>query len=476
MQVSCVLCGDLSRTPHFPTPQSAPCNPAARHSNKGMYCLFTFPTYHRPLVPLHPFPPPLLLFLDFHPHSFSSLPPSPPHVLLSRPPTSLLYPNLAGCRSSQTCLWYGGSVPLDSAAAAKRVKGGGEVAAPLLPPECMDRARASGKDEPSAMAYCYFQTASCADVYSPMDRGARGDGKSDDSSAFLAAFNAACSAAKKANKRTVLRIPRGKTLLLNYVTMQGPCGPGVTIKLDGKIVAPENPPSSKSWPGDFSGAVLQAKQAHGLWIVGDGEMDGRGDRRWWPMYHGNELPRELKRPVLLDIFASYSVTLAGFKNRNPAGMHMNIFRSGYVRVSNVTVESPADSPNTDGIHIGSSSDVVVEFSNIHTGDDNISIEEGAHRVTIANIWGTAGHGISIGSLGAHGTVACVSDVTVRNVVLTDTDNGLRIKTYQGGRGLVKNIQFKNVLMKNIKLPIVIDQVIERRFHLDQEVAHLTLPA
>ncbi|CAI5478705.1 unnamed protein product, partial [Closterium sp. Yama58-4] len=90
-------------------------------------------------------------------------------------------------------------------------------------------------------------------------------------------------------------------------------------------------------------------------------------------------------------------------------------------------------------------------------DDNISIEEGAHRVTIANIWGTAGHGISIGSLGAHGTVACVSDVTVRNVVLTDTDNGLRIKTYQGGRGLVKNIQFKNVLMKNIKLPIVIDQ-------------------
>ncbi|CAI5462786.1 unnamed protein product [Closterium sp. Yama58-4] len=221
----------------------------------------------------------------------------------------------AGCRSSQTCLWYGGSVPLDSAAAAKRVKVAGEVAAPLLPPECMDRARASGKDEPSAMAYCYFQPASCADVYSPVDRGARGDGKTDDSAAFLATFNAACGAAKKANKRTVLRIPRGKSFLLNYVTMQGPCGPGVTIKLDGKIVAPENPPSSKSWPGDFSGAVLQAKQAHGLWIVGDGEMDGRGDRRWWPMFHGNELPRELKRPVLLDIFASYSVTLAGFRNR-----------------------------------------------------------------------------------------------------------------------------------------------------------------
>ena len=65
---------------------------------------------------------------------------------------------------------------------------------------------------------------------------------------------------------------------------------------------------------------------------------------------------------------------------------------------------------------------------------------------------------SIGSLGINGRVACVSNVTISNCVLTNLTNGLRIKTYVGGNGAVYNINYENILMKNVRIPIVINQV------------------
>jgi hypothetical protein len=64
---------------------------------------------------------------------------------------------------------------------------------------------------------------------------------------------------------------------------------------------------------------------------------------------------------------------------------------------------------------------------------------------------------SIGSLGNHNTHACVSNVTVRNVRILDSDNGVRIKTWQGGAGAVSAVEFAGVQMQNVKNCIVIDQ-------------------
>lgn len=57
----------------------------------------------------------------------------------------------------------------------------------------------------------------------------------------------------------------------------------------------------------------------------------------------------------------------------------------------------------------------------------------------------------------HNSQACVSNITVRNSVIRNSDNGLRIKTWQGGMGSVSGIAFDTVFMENVRNCIIIDQ-------------------
>jgi polygalacturonase len=59
------------------------------------------------------------------------------------------------------------------------------------------------------------------------------------------------------------------------------------------------------------------------------------------------------------------------------------------------------------------------------------------------------HGLSIGSVGGR------DDNTVRNVTFIDSQvvnsaNGVRIKTVQGATGLVDQITYSNIKLKNIE--------------------------
>lgn len=67
---------------------------------------------------------------------------------------------------------------------------------------------------------------------------------------------------------------------------------------------------------------------------------------------------------------------------------------------------------------------------LYAGDDCISIQTGCSGIFIHDVICGPGHGISIGSLGKDNTRACVSNVTVRDVKMHDTMNGVRIKTWQ----------------------------------------------
>lgn len=64
------------------------------------------------------------------------------------------------------------------------------------------------------------------------------------------------------------------------------------------------------------------------------------------------------------------------------------------------------------------------------GDDCVSIQTGCSNVYIHNVNCGPGHGISIGGLGRDGTKACVSNITVRDIIMHNTMNGVRIKTWQ----------------------------------------------
>lgn len=127
-------------------------------------------------------------------------------------------------------------------------------------------------------------------------------------------------------------------------------------------------------------------------------------------------------------------------------------------IQGVTVSAPGDSPNTDGIHIENSDYVNVFDSSIQTGDDCISIGGGSTNINVTNVQCGPGHGISIGSLGLYQTEDPVAEISVTNCYLTDTTNGLRIKSYtQSPESTAYDITFSDINMTNVNNPIIIDQ-------------------
>ena len=52
-------------------------------------------------------------------------------------------------------------------------------------------------------------------------------------------------------------------------------------------------------------------------------------------------------------------TISGITLLNSKFFHMNIYMSEDVNIENLTITAPGDSPNTDGIHIGDSSNINV---------------------------------------------------------------------------------------------------------------------
>lgn len=69
----------------------------------------------------------------------------------------------------------------------------------------------------------------------------------------------------------------------------------------------------------------------------------------------------------LTIDASSGVRVQDLTIQSAQQMHFTIYRSDAIKVSDVRVQSPRDSPNTDGIHISNSSNVTIQNVQIGTG-------------------------------------------------------------------------------------------------------------
>ncbi|XP_021809755.1 probable polygalacturonase At1g80170 isoform X1 [Prunus avium] len=279
--------------------------------------------------------------------------------------------------------------------------------------------------------------------------GAVGDGISDDTQAFQKAWDIACS-----TTQSVFLVPQGRQYLVNATKFQGPCKDNLVIQIDGTIVAPDEP---NDWDPKFSRAWLDFSKLNGVLFQGHGVIDGSGSKWWASSCKKNKTNPCRGAPTALTIDKSSAVKVKGLKIRNGQQMNFVISQCDSVRVNAVQVSAPGDSPNTDGIHITSSTNVVLQDCKIGTGDDCISIVNGTSNIKMKRIFCGPGHGISIGSLGKDNSTAIVTKVVVDTAILRETANGLRIKTWQGGSGYVRGVRFQNVRMENVSNPIIIDQ-------------------
>ncbi|XP_061353578.1 polygalacturonase QRT2-like [Gastrolobium bilobum] len=305
---------------------------------------------------------------------------------------------------------------------------------------------------PSSLSQSQFTPSSLSQRMANVnDFGAKPNDDGDDTQALEKAWNAACSTGN------VLLVPENSFYYLKSITFLGPCKLNIAFTIRGTIIA---------WP-DMSAYENTGKSGLKYWIMFDGitnlRVDGGGliygnGKKWW--MNSCKINKNLSckdAPTAVTFVECNSLRVANLKSKNAQQMHFRIQRCKNVRVRDMVITAPEDSPNTDGIHVTETQDIIISDCNIMTGDDCISIVSGSQQVRAINITCGPGHGISIGSLGADNSEAEVFDVLVNSSTLIGTDNGVRIKTWQGGSGFARNIRFMNIEMQNVYNPIFIDQ-------------------
>jgi polygalacturonase len=248
------------------------------------------------------------------------------------------------------------------------------------------------------------------------------------------------------------------------------------------------PGSCGTWANDDSNGCkpLVSVTVDDAAVVGDGVIDGRGGepmlggtRTWWDVaQEANAKDKKHSNPRLIDVSQAHGFTLYRVALHNSPKFHVGLNSAGFV-VWGVKVRTPSRptnsvgkaltsvyARNTDGIDPISASDGVIAYSTISVGDDQIAIKGGdrgptSNLVIAHNRFGT-GHGLSIGSE-TNGGVSKISvyDLTIDGSLPTGgasngNRNGLRIKSDDSRGGLVSDVSYRDVCLRDLPNPIVVD--------------------
>jgi polygalacturonase len=196
-------------------------------------------------------------------------------------------------------------------------------------------------------------------------------------------------------------------------------------------------------------------------IYGEGTIDGQGGRvvdggteSWWQLARRAQKENARQNvPRLIDITNAHDITLHKITLRNSPNFHVTLNKVDGFTAWGVRIDTPATARNTDGIDPISSRNITIAYSHIRTGDDNVAVKAGnngpTENVSIVHNRFYSGHGMSIGSE----TNGGVRRVLVDDLSLDGTTSGLRIKSDVSRGGLVDQVSYRNVCLRDVKTPI-----------------------
>ncbi|KAJ0678471.1 putative endo-polygalacturonase [Helianthus annuus] len=128
--------------------------------------------------------------------------------------------------------------------------------------------------------------------FNVLDYGAKGDGASDDTLAFQAAWADAC----KVEASTMI-VPSDYEFLVGPISFSGPyCQRNILFQLDGTIIAPTD---AQAW-GKGLLQWLEFTKLVGLTIRGKGTIDGRGSVWWTNSMVDDPIDNEEQQIISLD--------------------------------------------------------------------------------------------------------------------------------------------------------------------------------
>ncbi|CAN4094256.1 unnamed protein product [Withania somnifera] len=261
------------------------------------------------------------------------------------------------------------------------------------------------------------------------------------SEAVLSAFKEAC----QSTTPSTIVISKG-TFQMNQVKLEGPCKGPLELQIQATLKAPSDPNQLKT------GEWLTVNNLDQFTMSGGGTLDGQGKAAWEC--------KESKSALNFPIFNSLTnCIIKDITTLDSKSFHVNVNQCKNLTFLHFNVSAPANSPNTDGIHISRSSSVTITESNFATGDDCISVGDETEQLQITKVTCGPGHGISVGSLGGNADEKPVVGVFVKNCTFLSTDNGVRIKTWPASHpGSVSDVHFEDIIVQNVSNPVIIDQV------------------
>lgn len=192
--------------------------------------------------------------------------------------------------------------------------------------------------------------------------------------------------------------------------------------------------------GDANGRhLLFALDAENIAVQGAGTIDGNGAAFWHRKGRETPKPEELwgdviawdyeaatsRRPApMLEFARCRNVRIEGVTLANAPSWTMRPVACDTVLIRGVRVRNPIYAPNTDGMDITASQNVIIADCDIRTGDDAICIK----------------------SENPYGDLLPTRNITVTNCILTTCCNGFKLGTRTEGR--VENIVFSNSVIAN----------------------------
>ncbi|KAI9982252.1 hypothetical protein PInf_008151 [Phytophthora infestans] len=226
-----------------------------------------------------------------------------------------------------------------------------------------------------------------------------------------------------------LTVPAGVTLDLSKTKS------GATITFTGTTTF-----EPAKWEGPL---VLLG--GNSLAVKGSGILDGQGAWYW-------KQGQSITRPVFFRLQNVVGSTRSTHRENSP-------FRTfSITTLSGLTLDSSAGNglaKNTDGFDLTKNDHITITGNKIYNQDDCLAMQSSTNTVFSSNLC-CGGHGVSIGSLGGNAVdqSSTVQGLTVQGNTIQNSDNGIRIKTIVGLKGLVSNVKYVDNKLQNVKNAIV----------------------
>ena len=233
-------------------------------------------------------------------------------------------------------------------------------------------------------------------------------------------------------------------------------------------------------------SLLTGQNLQNVTITGEGTLDGNGGAslknaagqdlgNWWAPDHIEPTPLYSKqlnpdfqytpgggipyaRPRTIQLIQCDNVLIQGINVQNSPSWTIHPLYSNNVTIADVNIYNPDGlSHNTDGIDPDSVNGMQIINDTFDVGDDDIAIKSGKDEegrsigipttnIVIRNDLMKHGHGgVTIGSEMSGN----ITNVEARDLVFDGTQIGIRMKTLRGRGGVIENMTFDNIDMKNI---------------------------